>query len=274
MTGAMGVGHTAIVTGANHGIGAATARALARDGCAVLCAFLRTGDPPDPGTPQAYRDNRARDAGDVAAAIRAAGGAAAAVEADLSDPAVPARLFDAAEEHLGPVDILVNNAAIRPERDLAAVTPELWDEIFGINVKGPFFLTQRVLPGMIERRWGRVVNLGGLHGYIGSSHRTQVHASKQAVLGMTRGIAYEAAPYGVTANVVVPGRIATTRGPVETYGAQMDAGEAAKKVLMQRMGKPQEIASMVLYLASDQAAYISGQEMFVTGGVFPLVPGL
>jgi NAD(P)-dependent dehydrogenase (short-subunit alcohol dehydrogenase family) len=251
-------GRVAVVTGGARNIGRAICQTLADAGAqvAVVWQSSETG------------------AKETVEAITAAGNTARTFRLNLLELDSIPDTVSAIEEALGPVDILVNNAAIRPERDLAAVTPELWDEIFGINVKGPFFLTQRVLPGMIERRWGRVINLGGLHGYIGSSHRTHVHASKQAVLGMTRGIAYEGAPYGVTANVVVPGRIATTRGPAETYGAQMDAAEAAKKVLMQRMGKPQEIASMVLYLASDQAAYISGQEMFVTGGVFPLVPGL
>jgi 3-oxoacyl-[acyl-carrier protein] reductase len=103
-------GHTAIVTCANHGIGAATAKALARRGCAVLCTFLRVEDPVDPGTPQAYRDHRAQGAAVVATGIREGGGRALAVEADLSDPASPALLFDTAEEQLGPVDILVNNA--------------------------------------------------------------------------------------------------------------------------------------------------------------------
>src|SRR5215469_9256513 len=102
--------HTAIVTGANHGIGAATAQALARDGCAVLCTFLRIDDPVDPGIPQTYRERRAQEAEPVAEAIRAAGGRAVAAEADLSDPATPATLFDLAEEHLGPVDVLINNA--------------------------------------------------------------------------------------------------------------------------------------------------------------------
>jgi len=103
-------GHTAIVTGANHGIGAATAQALAGRGCAVLCTFLRVDDPGDPGTPQAVRDHRAQDAAAVIARIRDGGGRAAALEADLSGPATPAMLFDTAEEQFGPVDILINNA--------------------------------------------------------------------------------------------------------------------------------------------------------------------
>ena len=94
--------HTAIVTGANHGIGAATASALARRGCAVLCTFLRLDDPVDPGTPQSHRDRRAQGAGPIVAQIRAEGGQAATVEADLSDPGTPAMLFDIAEEQLGP----------------------------------------------------------------------------------------------------------------------------------------------------------------------------
>src|ERR1700733_1169453 len=103
-------GHTAIVTGANHGIGAATARALARQGCAVLCAYFRVIDPADPGIPQTYRDSRTSNAGPVLGEIISAGGRAIAMEADLSDPATPASLFDLAEQQLGPVDILVNNA--------------------------------------------------------------------------------------------------------------------------------------------------------------------
>jgi 3-oxoacyl-[acyl-carrier protein] reductase len=138
-------GHTAIVTGANHGIGAATALALGRRGCAVLCTFLRIDDAADLGTPQTYRDHRGQDADSVAAQIRAVGGRAMAVEADLSDPASPVRLFDAAEAELGPVDILVNNAtgwvadtfapaaADRLGRALQPVSAATWQQQFTVD---------------------------------------------------------------------------------------------------------------------------------------------
>jgi len=144
----MATGHTAIVTGANHGIGAATALALARHGHAIVCTYLRIDDPPDPGTPQTYRDHRARDAAAVIARIWEDGGRAVAVEADLSDPAVPSLLFDTAEEQLGPVDILVNNATgwladtftvardDRLGRSLQPVTAATWTRQFTVDAMG------------------------------------------------------------------------------------------------------------------------------------------
>src|SRR5215469_17022276 len=140
-----GTGHTAIVTGANHGIGAATASALAARGDAVLCAFWRVRDAPDPGIPQLYRDRRAADAGAVVAEIEARGGRALAVEADLSDPTSPGVLFDQAERNLGAVDILVNNATgwladtfkpagrDRLARSLRPVTEASWRQQFSID---------------------------------------------------------------------------------------------------------------------------------------------
>ena len=264
MTGAMGVGHTAIVTGANHGIGAATARALARDGSAVLCAFLRTGDPPDPGTPQAYRDNRARDAGDVAAAIRAAGGTAAAVEADLSDPAVPAMLFDAAEERFGPVDILVNNAtgwladsftAARTDqigRSLQPVTAETWARQFGVDAMGAALMIAEFARRHIARRgeWGRIVGLTS-GGDLGFPEEVSYGAAKAAQVNYTMSAAFELAPYGVTANMVYP--------PVTDTGWVTDAVRervAASQALL-HVASPSEVADVIAYLASDAAALIT-----------------
>jgi NAD(P)-dependent dehydrogenase (short-subunit alcohol dehydrogenase family) len=249
-------GRTALVTGAARNIGRAIAIALARAGART--AVLYSGN--------------AEAAGETVRMITDAGGVAQPFGIDLTDLDSVAATADAVTEAFGPVDILVNNAAVRPRRKLADVTPQLWDEVFAVNVRGPFFLSQKFVPGMIERRWGRVINLGGLHGYKGSAQRTQVHASKSAVIGMTRGIAFEAAPFGVTANVVVPGRIDTQRGAVEMYGAKEDEATASATVLMRRLGRPEDVADMCLFLASDRASYITGQELFVTGGTFPMVP--
>ncbi len=160
----MTIGHTAIVTGASHGIGAATARALAGGGCAVLCTYLRVADPQDPGIPQAYRDYRARDAAAVTESITAQGGRAVAVEADLSDPAVPALLFDVAEEQLGPVDILINNATgwladtfsaspvDRASRSLQPLTAQTWVRQFAVDAMGAALMIAEFARRHIDRQ--------------------------------------------------------------------------------------------------------------------------
>jgi 3-oxoacyl-[acyl-carrier protein] reductase len=173
--------HVAIVTGANHGIGAATALALARHGYAVLCTFLRVKDPADPGIPQAYRDHRAEGADAIVAQIRDGGGRALAAEADLSDPAVPVALFDMAEEQLGPVDILVNNAtgwvadtfaardADRLGRHLLPVSEATWRQQFSVDAMAPALLISEFARRHIARGagWGRIVGLtsGGELGF-------------------------------------------------------------------------------------------------------------
>jgi 3-oxoacyl-[acyl-carrier protein] reductase len=166
-------GHTAIVTGANHGIGAATARALARQGCAVVCAYFRVVDRVDPGTPQAYRDSRASNAGSILGEVISAGGRAIALEADLSDPATPASLFDVAERQLGPVDILVNNAtgwladsfaaaqADRLGRSLEPVTAATWTRQFSVDAMAPALMIAEFARRHVARGadWGRIIGL-------------------------------------------------------------------------------------------------------------------
>ena len=262
--GRMNGGHTAIVTGANHGIGAATATELARRGCAVLCTFLRTGDPPDPGLPQAYRDNRARGAEAVLATIRDAGGAAAAIEADLSDPAAPGMLFDAAEERFGPVDILVNNATgwladtfapagtDRMGRSLRPVTAESWARQFSVDAMGAALMIAEFARRHIARRgeWGRVIGLTS-GGDLGFPEEVSYGAAKAAQVSYTMSAALELAPYGVTANMVYP--------PVTDTGWVTDAVRehvTASQTLI-HIATPAEVAEVIAYLASDAAALIT-----------------
>jgi 3-oxoacyl-[acyl-carrier protein] reductase len=260
----MTAGHTAIVTGANHGIGAATARALARRGCAVLCTFLRLQDPDDPGTPQAYRDKRAQDAAAVVAGIREQGGTAVAVEADLSNPDTPAQLFDTAEEQLGPVDILVNNAtgwladtfaattADRLGRTLQPVTAATWTRQFTIDAMGAALMISEFARRHIARQatWGRIIGLTS-GGDLGFPEEVSYGAAKAAQVNYTMSAALELAPFGITANMVYP--------PVTDTGWVTDAvrDHVAGRPELIHIATPDEVAEVITYLASDSAALIT-----------------
>jgi len=256
--------HTAIVTGANHGIGAATAQALAGRGCAVLCTFLRVDDPDDPGTPQEYRDHRAQDAAAVIARIRDGGGRAAAVEADLSDPATPTLLFGTAEEQFGPVDILINNAtgwladtfaaapADRLGRSLQPVTAAAWSRQFTVDAMGAALMISEFARRHIARRatWGRLIGLTS-GGDLGFPEEVSYGAAKAAQQNYTMSASLELAPFGITANVVHP--------PVTDTGwvtGTVRAHVAASPGLI-HIATPGEVAEVIAYLASDAAALIT-----------------
>jgi 3-oxoacyl-[acyl-carrier protein] reductase len=256
--------HTAIVTGGNHGIGAATAEALARRGCAVLCTFLRLQDPDDPGTPQAVRDNRARDAAAVVARIEEQGGTAIAVEADLSDPATPALLFDTAEQQLGPVDILVNNATgwladtfaatstDRLGRSLQPVTAATWTQQFTVDAMGAALMISEFARRHIARQatWGRIIGLTS-GGDLGFPEEVSYGAAKAAQENYTMSAAFELAPHGITANMVYP--------PVTDTGWVTDAvrSRVAASLTLIHIASPAEVAEVIAFLASDAAALIT-----------------
>ena len=256
--------HTAIVTGANHGIGAATAAVLARRGCAVLCAFLRVDDPPDAGTPQAYRDHRAHDAGPVVAEIRAAGGRAAAAEADLSDPATPAMLFDTAEQQLGPVNILVNNATgwladtfappgtDRLGRSLQPVTAASWGQQFTVDAMAAALMIAEFARRHIASGadWGRIIGLTS-GGDLGFPEEVSYGAAKAAQTNYTMSAALELARFGITANMVHPP--VTDTGWVT--GAVRQA--VAESPTLIHIASAAEVAEVIAYLASDAAALIT-----------------
>lgn len=258
-------GHTAIVTGANHGIGAATALALGRRGCAVLCTYLRLDDQPDPGIPQVYRDHRAGSAEPVAARIRDEGGRAVAAEADLSDPATPARLFGIAEEQLGPVDVLVNNATgwladtfapagtDRLGRGLQPVTEASWSQQFRVDAMAPALLIAEFARRHVARGadWGRIIGLTS-GGDLGFPEEVSYGAAKAAQTSYTMSAAAELAKYGVTANMVHP--------PVTDTGWVTDEVRAAvvANPSLIHIGNPADVAEIIAYLASDAAALITG----------------
>ena len=264
MTGEPAGGHTAIVTGANHGIGAAAAAALAARGCAVLCTFLRVDEPESPGLPPAYRDNRARGGDDVAGRIRAGGGRAVAIEANLSDPATAAALFNAAEEHLGPVDMLVNNASgwvadtFQPAhldgfgRQVQRVSPGTWLQQFGVDAMAAGLLIAEFARRHIARggAWGRIIGLTS-GADMGFPEEVSYGAAKAAQTSYTMSAAIELAGYGVTANMVHP--------PVTDTGWVTDAVRklVADTPTMMHVAAPAEVAEVIAYLASDAAALIT-----------------
>ncbi len=258
-------GHTAIVTGANHGIGAATALALARGGCAVLCSFWRVRDPADAGIPQAYRDHRAGGADAVVAEIEAAGGRAVAAEADLSDAITPSVLFDIAERNLGPVDILVNNATgwladtftpagiDRLGRSLQPVSQATWQQQFAVDAMAPALMIAEFARRHAARgaSWGRIIGLTS-GGTLGFPEEVSYGAAKAAQENYTMSAAIELAPFGITANMVHP--------PVTDTGWVTDAvrDAVAADPMLVHIASPAEVAGVIAYLASDAAALITG----------------
>ena len=257
--------HVAIVTGANHGIGAATARALAAAGAAVVCAYYRVQDAPDPGIPDAYRRNRAADASDVVASIEAAGGHAHAVEQDLTDPAAAAALFESAEERFGPIDILINNAtgwvadtfkpvtSDRHGRHLRPVSPRTWNQQFGVDAMAPALLIGEFARRHAARgaNWGRIVGLTS-GGDLGFPEEVSYGAAKAAQTNYTLSAAAELADLGITANMVHP--------PVTDTGWVTDSVRAgvAESDHLVHVATPDGVAAVIAYLCSDAAALISG----------------
>jgi 3-oxoacyl-[acyl-carrier protein] reductase len=257
--------HTAIVTGANHGIGAATAVALAAQGCSVLCTFLRVEDAEDPDVPQAYRDHRTRGAEAVVTRIRDEGGHALAVEADLSDPAVPAALFDAAQEAFGPVDVLVNNATGWVQdtfatagtdhlgRSLQPVTAATWHQQFTVDAMAAALLISEFARRHIARggTWGRIIGLTS-GGALGFPEEVSYGAAKAAQENYTMSAAVELAPFGVTANMIHP--------PVTDTGWVTEAMReivAASQTLF-HVAIPEQVAEVIAHLATDAATLITG----------------
>ena len=258
-------GHVAIVTGANHGIGAATAQLLAERGCAVLCAYRPLHDEVDPAIPETYRQNRASTADPVVTAIRTNGGTAVALDADLEDPASAARLFDMAEETLGAVDILVNNATGWVQDSFAAndrdhlgravrpVTEATWSQQFRVDTLAPALLIAQFAERHVARgaSWGRIVGLtsGGGLGFPGE---VSYGAAKAAQVNYTMSAAAELAPLGITANMVHP--------PVTDTGWVTDEvrGFVRDSTSLFHVADPREVAEVIAFLASNAAALITG----------------
>lgn len=250
-------GRCAVVTGGGRGIGAAVARALAAEGCAVVVA-ART----------------AAEVESVASELREAGASAWAATCDVTDPADVDALAREAAERCGAVDVLVNNAGTSSSAALKDLELAEWRRLFEVNATGTYLCTRAFLPDMVERGWGRVVNVASVAGRTGGSYIAAYAAAKHAVLGFTRSVAAEAAPHGVTVNAVCPAYVrtemtrTTIRRIVEKTGRS--EAEALAAILegmpLGRLVEPEEVAQAVVFLCSELAGAVNGEALTMDGG--------
>ena len=242
-------GRTALVTGGASGIGAATSRRLAAEGATV-----------------AVTDVQVDEARELAADL-----SGAAFELDVRSTESVRGAVQAAEAELGALDVLVNNAGYDEFAFFTGTDEGLWDRVLAVNLRGVLAVTHAVLPGMQERGYGRIVNVASEAGRVGSHGSAAYSAAKGGVIGFTKAIAREAARYGVTCNAVAP-------GPIETpllMAAPEQLGDLGQRLVqtmvgstaLRRIGKPDEVAATIAFLASDDASYVTGQALGVSGGL-------
>jgi 3-oxoacyl-[acyl-carrier protein] reductase len=233
-----------LVTGGARGIGAATAAALAGDGWPVAINYRSDAD----------------GAEAVAEAIRDSGGRAEAIQADVRDPAAVSALFEDVERRLGPVLVLVNNAGVRADGLAPQLGDDEWERVLETNLSAAFRATRRALKPMIRARFGRVVNIASVVGPRANAGQANYAASKAGLIGFTKTVAVEVARRGVTVNAVAPGF-------VETQLTDGVGNGLVESIPARRAGTPEEIASCVRFLASDDASYVTGTTLTVDGGL-------
>jgi 3-oxoacyl-[acyl-carrier protein] reductase len=243
-----------LITGASRNIGRAIALAYAAEGADLL---LNT------------RSNR-EELEAVAAECRKAGVRVATALADVSNAAAVEAMVTQGLRELGAIDVLVCNAAIRPHKSLTETSPEEWHHVLGVNLHSAFYLARAVVPGMKERRRGSIIALGGLSSLTGRPNTAAVTAAKTGVLGLVRALAAELGPFGIRANMVMPGFIDTERRYAEWYPEfkQTPPGspEQLKQIPLGRLGRPEDSADACVFLASDASAYVTGDTIRVMGG--------
>lgn len=236
----------ALVTGASRGIGRAIAVQLARDGYSVIINYLKNHEA----------------ARETLRLVEEAGGTGELLPFDVSGPDEINAAFDDwegrhADEH---IDVLVNNAGIVADELMIDMTPGQWHSVVDTNLNGFFYITRRVIPGMLMAHHGRIVNMSSIAGQHGSKGHVNYSVAKAAIDGATRSLAAELAPKKITVNAVSPGVIDTD------MVLESSDLSALSMIPMGRMGKPQEVADLVSFLVSDKAAYITGQIIGINGG--------
>ena len=241
-------GRIALVTGASRGIGAAIARRLGAEGATVLAA-ARSAEGLDR----------------VVSEIVAGAGRAEAVTIDISDPAsIESAVKESLASH-GQIDVLVNNAGITEDNLVLRMSRESWDRVLATNLTGAFLLTQAVVKSMVRRRYGRIVNVTSIVGLMGNAGQANYAAAKAGLVGLTKSVARELGSRNVTCNAVAPGFIETAmtdRMPDEARAA------LTGQIPLERLGRPEDVANAVAYLASEEAGYVTGTVLNVSGGLY------
>ncbi|MBA7469388.1 3-oxoacyl-[acyl-carrier-protein] reductase FabG [subsurface metagenome] len=246
-------GKVSLVTGASRGLGRAHALKLASLGAKVAVNYVDIEG----------ESNRA-DADEVVKAITSQGSEAIAVEADIRDAEAVKAMVDEVVERWGKIDILVNNAGITRDTLLLRMSEEAWDDVLDTNLKGVFLCTKFALRSMMRQKWGRIINISSISGVMGTAGQGNYSASKGGIIAFTKSMAREVGSLNVTVNAIAPGFIMTDmtdKLPDERKE------EILKMISLQRFGKPEDVAELVAFLASDRASYISGQVIGIDGGI-------
>lgn len=271
----------AIVTGcAKHdGLGAAIARALVGAGIAVAITDVNRS-----GARSAIEQKKAlgfKDAGleELAAELQGAGGSVLTTCGDVSNEQDVAEMVKATVARFGRLDIVVNNAAAPHGADFNDIVDVPFadlDRVFRINAMGPFLMMKAAVPHMREGKWGRMVNIASINGKIGAARQAVYGGSKAALIGMTRSLAVDLGPDGITVNAICPGHMKTGRNlngmvrRVGEEGVEAERERVAARIPLRRMSEPSEVAAVVAFLCSDAASYVTGQAISVDGGLFPV----
>lgn len=234
-----------LITGASRGIGAATARAFAGAGYRVAAGYHTSQ--------QQVHQLAAEFPGQIVP-----------FQADVSSREQVQALFEQVEEQLGPVEILVCNAGIAHQELFTQITPQQWQQVLDVNLSSAFHCCQMALPSMIRRRWGRIITVSSMWGQVGASCEVAYSAAKAGLIGLTRALAKEEGPSGITVNCVAPGVIETDM--MQGFSDE-DKEVLAQETAVGSLGTPMQVAQAILFLASEQADYITGQVLGINGGM-------
>lgn len=243
-------GKIAFVTGGSRGIGASIAKSLAAAGADVAVSY----------------QNSQKLAETIIADIQAQGRKAIAVKADVRDRVAIQASFELCKTNLGGIDILVNNAGINNPTDFDQITDGDWDDILGVNLKGPFICAQEALPYLKSRGGGSIINIGSVSGQYGGPRTAHYAASKAGLISLGQVVARFGAPDNIRCNTVAAGLIESEMAAVGMQSAAVQ--DAAKNVILKRFGTPDEVADAVVYLASDRSSYVTAQTINVNGGLY------